>query len=112
MSFWTAMVWIVAIFAVAGLLRSRFKAKAGITEDYLGNQTLNRPDDAEHDADGDMREEAAQAEIAELKERIAVLERIATDANTAEARETARIASEIEALRTPELTTTPEEKAD
>ena len=112
MSFWAAMVWIVVIFVVAGLLRSRFNAKAGITEDYLGNQTLNRPDDAERDAERDMREEAAQAEIAELKERIAVLERIATDANTADARETARIASEIEALRTPELTPAPEEKAN
>jgi len=108
MSFWTAMVWIVAIFAIAGVLRSRFNAKAGITEDYMGNQTLSRSDDVERDA----REAAAQNEIAELKDRIAVLERIATDNNTSAARETARIASEIEALRTVETTTAPKEKAD
>ena len=97
MSFWTAIVCIVAIGAVASLLRSRINARAGITEDYLGNQTLARPDDAEIQA----REQAAQEEIAQLKERIAVLERIATDNNSADARERARIASEIEALRSP-----------
>ncbi|MEL6486507.1 MAG: hypothetical protein AAFQ13_05110 [Pseudomonadota bacterium] len=98
MSFWTAIVAIVAIGAIASILRSRYNAKAGITEDYMGNQTLTRPDDAEVQA----REQAAQEEIAQLKERIAVLERIATDNNSADARERARITSEIEALRSPD----------
>lgn len=98
MSFWTAIVWIVAIAAIASVLRSRFNAKAGITEDYMGNQTLARPEDPERD----QREKAAQAEISELKERIAVLERIATEKNSTQARETERIASEIEALRSSE----------
>ena len=43
--------------------------------------------------------EAARREVSELKERVKVLERIATDANSSDAREQARIAAEIEALR-------------
>ncbi len=41
----------------------------------------------------------AQREIEELRERIRVLERIATDGNSLDAQETKRIAAEIEALR-------------
>jgi hypothetical protein len=95
MSFWTAIVIIVAIGAVASVIRSRNNARAGITEDYMGNQTLGRGEDPERDA----REREAAEEIAALKKRIAVLERIATDANSTDARERERIASEIEALR-------------
>lgn len=95
MNIWTAIVIIVAIGAVTEVLRSRYNARAGITEDMLGNQTLGQAQDPEREA----REQAAQSEIAELKERIAVLERIATDHNSAEAREARRITSEIEALR-------------
>ena len=43
--------------------------------------------------------EAARRELADLKERVKVLERIATDSNSGDAREQARIAAEIEALR-------------
>lgn len=103
MSFWTAIVWIVAIGAIASVVRSRINARAGITEDYLGNQSLARPDDAEIKA----REQAAQEEIAQLKDRIAVLERIATDANSSGARASAQIASEIEALRSPDTGSQP-----
>ncbi|MBL8655819.1 MAG: hypothetical protein JNJ92_00495 [Altererythrobacter sp.] len=42
---------------------------------------------------------AARREIEELRERIKVLERIATDGNTPSANETRRISQEIEALR-------------
>ena len=45
------------------------------------------------------RDEAAEREIEELRERIAVLERIATDGHSVDARETRRIAEEIEQLR-------------
>lgn len=38
-------------------------------------------------------------EIEDLRERIKVLERIATDGNSLDAQETKRIAAEIEALR-------------
>ena len=103
MSFWTAIVCIVAIGAVASLLRSRINARAGITEDHLGNQSLARP----HDAEIEAREQAAQEEIAQLKDRIAVLERIATDANSTGARASAQIATEIEALRSPDAGSQP-----
>ena len=42
---------------------------------------------------------ALRHEVKELQERIRVLERIATDNNTATALETRRVADEIEALR-------------
>jgi hypothetical protein len=42
---------------------------------------------------------AEKREVEELRERIKVLERIATDGNSLDASETKRIAAEIEALR-------------
>lgn len=54
-----------------------------------------------HANDRALEEEnaAARQEIADLRERIRVLERIATDNNGSVAQETARIEREIEALR-------------
>ena len=47
-----------------------------------------------------MQDEAeTQAEIEALRERIRVLERIATDGNSLDARETQRLSAEIDALR-------------
>ncbi len=100
MSFWTAVVIIVLIGAVASVFKARYNAMHGITEDMMGNQTLNSPKEVD---------EAAQAEIAELKERIKVLERIATDNNSTDARERARITAEIEALRAPDPAPTSKE---
>ena len=94
MSFWSAIVLIVLIGAAASILRSRNNAQAGITEDMMGNQTItHRPDPAP------QSDPQAEREIAELKERIAVLERIAYDKNSVDARERARISAEIDALR-------------
>ena len=45
------------------------------------------------------REKQLEGEVTELRERIQVLERIATDANSSEAIEAKRIAAEIESLR-------------
>lgn len=45
------------------------------------------------------REAELETEIEQLRERIKVLERIATDANSADALETRRISAEIEKLR-------------
>ena len=47
----------------------------------------------------DGEKAAMRHEIEHLHERIRVLERIATDANTTQALETRRVADEIEALR-------------
>lgn len=88
MNLWTAIVVIVLIGAIANVLRARYSAMNGITEDEYGNQTLNQRSDP-----------AREREVEELRERIAVLERITTDANTPQARETRAISDEIDKLR-------------
>ncbi|AXK43162.1 MULTISPECIES: hypothetical protein [Erythrobacter] len=64
------------------------RARHGIVTDEYGNESRAASDDAE-----------TRREIEELRERIKVLERIATDSNSLDARKTKRIAAEIEALR-------------
>jgi hypothetical protein len=70
----TMVVAIIAIITIGKVVSSRHKARHGIIEDGDGNQTRISadPDSAR------MREE-----ISMLKERIQVLERIATDNNSA-----------------------------
>lgn len=84
------MVWGVVQFA---------KARAGIITDEDGNERLAPRDDGRSLAELDQ----ARRELADLRERVKVLERIATDGNTGDAREGARIAAEIEALRASSL---------
>ena len=94
MNLWTAIVIIVLIGAAASVLRSRYNAQHGITEDMMGNQTItHRPSDTP------SQDEDARREIETLKERIEVLERIAYDKNSVDAQERARISAEIESLR-------------
>ena len=88
MSMWTAIVVIVAISAFASVMRARYQARHGIVEDGhehgRGRQTaLSAPPNAE-----------LEREIADLRKRLAVLERIATDDRQSKA-----IAHEIEQLR-------------
>lgn len=83
MNFWTAVVVIVAIAALANVLRARYGARDGTTEDRQGSRQAGSRADA-----------ALEREVMELKERIAVLERIATDE-----RQSRAIADEIEQLR-------------
>lgn len=71
------------------------RARAGITKDMYGNETLAPRDDNRSPTELD----AARRELEDLRERVKVLERIATDANSGDAREQARISAEIEALR-------------
>lgn len=80
MSFWTAIVCIVLITAIAGVMRSR---KEGGEDQHLA--------DGERRALETERDEAKQ-ELDQLKERVKVLERIATDPAR-------RTAEEIEKLR-------------
>jgi hypothetical protein len=70
----TMVVAIIAIITIGKVLSSRYKARHGIIEDVNGNQQriAADPDSAK------MRDE-----ISMLKERIQVLERIATDGNNA-----------------------------
>ncbi|WP_285713275.1 hypothetical protein [Erythrobacter oryzae] len=92
MSSW-AIVALVAI-VIWGIVETA-RARAGIITDEDGNQKIAPRQEQGNSAELD----AARRELGELRERVKVLERIATDANTGEAREQARIAAEIEALR-------------
>ncbi|MXO94996.1 hypothetical protein GRI34_01020 [Erythrobacter aquimaris] len=84
-----AVVLIVMIVAVGKVMAAKYRAQAGIIQDKQGNQQwVGKNDDPE-----------AQREIENLRERIKVLERIATDGNSLDAKETRRISAEIEALR-------------
>lgn len=92
MSSWAIVALVgILIWGVVQLARAR----AGITTDAAGNQTRGTSEAGSSRAELD----AAQRELEALRERVKVLERIATEANTGEAREQARIAAEIEALR-------------
>ena len=89
MSWPLAVVFIVLIVAIGKVMAAKYRAQAGIVEDHRGNQQwVGKGDDAE-----------AKREIEDLRERIKVLERIATDGNSLDAAETKRIAAEIESLR-------------
>jgi uncharacterized protein YlxW (UPF0749 family) len=92
MSGWAIVVMVAIV--VWGIVQHA-KARAGIITDEYGNEKLAPRDDARSLAEL----EAARREVSELKERVKVLERIVTDSNTGDAREQARIAAEIEALR-------------
>ena len=81
MSFWTAVVIIVAIMAIANIWVAKYRA---LGRDGQPPQHVTRP----------PREAELEREVADLKKRLAVLERIATDDRQSKA-----IAHEIEALR-------------
>ncbi len=81
MAFWEAVVFIVAIGGIVSIVRAR----SGITVNRDRNEIIHRPDPEA----GRMKDE-----IVRLKERIAVLERLATDDNGARA-----LDREIEKLR-------------
>jgi hypothetical protein len=95
MSFWTAAVIIVAIWALVQIYTRRHDRDLGVTRDEDGNPVFAPRDDTRSAAEL----EVARRELADLKDRVKVLERITTDAHSGDAREQARIAAEIEALR-------------
>lgn len=91
MSFWTAIVIIVAISAIASVMRARHgvvRTGRGREEVYVGNR---------HD---DVENERLRGEVRQLKDRIAVLERIVTDGDRNRGLALER---EIEALRDKEV---------
>ena len=61
MSFWTAIVIIVALGVFADILKTRHRAQAGITRDWKGGEVV---------AAGNDR--ALEREVAELRERVPV----------------------------------------
>ena len=89
MSSW-AMVAVVAIivWGIVQLRKTRSSGENGIAAD----ESLR-----------DARDPDAEREIEQLRERIQVLERIATDGNSLDAQETRKIAAEIEALREKQI---------
>jgi hypothetical protein len=70
MNLWEMIVVVVII----GAFVKMYQARHGITQDLHGNQIISR-----NDPDADRLRE----EVRTLKERLAVLERIATDNNRA-----------------------------
>ena len=84
MNLWTAIVIIVAIIAVAEVMKAKHRARHGITTDMMGNEKPVAP----------PTNPALEREVEELRERVKVLERIAT-----EDRETKRLSAEIDSLR-------------
>lgn len=83
MTLWTAAVIIIAMICITEVIKAKHRARHGITTDVMGNETPIMRDDA-----------ALKREVEELRERVKVLERIAT-----EERETKRLSAEIESLR-------------
>jgi hypothetical protein len=83
MTFWTAIVIIIAIVCGTELIKSKHRAQHGILRDGAGNEKPAARIDAE-----------LQREVEQLRERVKVLERIAT-----EDRETKQLSAEIERLR-------------
>lgn len=86
MSFWTAIVAIVAIIVFANMRSARYRAGIGIPDPYKAS---GYPYPSEPAAGL-----ALEREVIELRKRIEVLERIITDE-----RDTRRLAQDIEALR-------------
>ena len=84
MSFWTAIVAIVALICVTELIKAKHRARHGITTDMMGNEKPLAP----------PTNPALEREVTELRERVKVLERIATDG-----RQTNLLSAEIESLR-------------
>jgi hypothetical protein len=99
MSFWTAAVIIVAIWGFVQIYTRRHDRELGVTRDEDGNPVFAPREDGRSPAEL----EAARRDVMELRERVKVLERIVTDGNSGDAREQARISTEIEALRGPSL---------
>lgn len=85
MSGWGVFIIIAAIVTVGWVLVERDRRKHGITRDWLGNENHHQPED-------DEEKLRLRSEVQELRERVKVLERIATDPAT-------RTAREIENLR-------------
>jgi len=77
-----AVVLIVMIIAITETQKAKHRARNGITMDWLGGERLS------------SRETELAKEVEELRERVKVLERIAT-----EERETKQLSAEIERLR-------------
>lgn len=82
-----AVVAIIIIVTIGRVLRSKYRAEHGILEDHKGNAIGSQ---TRHDPEADRLRD----EVKYLKERVAVLEKIATDDRGAR-----ELENEIEKLR-------------
>lgn len=90
MSAWaTVAIIAIIVWGVVQLSKARHRSDRDIVVDERGNESI-----ADSGTDAETNKE-----IDDLRERIKVLERIATDGNSLDTQETKRIAAEIEALR-------------
>lgn len=101
MSFWTAVVVIVAIVAFANIRIAKLHAQGDRSRRHFGpfarfNEDHAAPQDRALET---PREHELEREVEQLRDRIHVLERIATDANSLGGQHSRSIAAEIEALR-------------
>lgn len=94
MSFWTAMVIIAAIWGLVTVIRGHPRSALGHDPDEDGNLIGNRRTVDDRQTEGELK-----TEIMRLRERLEVLERITTDANSGEVRERRRLEAEIDSLR-------------
>ena len=87
MSFWTFVFLIVIAGIAYDVWKKKHDAAQGLTRDWRGNpQPLDQRDE--------RREAELENEVRQLRDQIAVLERIATDERGAK-----RLSAEIDALR-------------
>ena len=92
----TAGIWAIAVVLIVALIcltevqKAKHRARHGITKDWLGSELP--PDHPSRLPPSRVVELSKQVE--ELRERVKVLERIATDG-----RETRQLSAEIESLR-------------
>lgn len=83
----TAVIWAIAVVIIVAIIgytevqKAKHRARHGITTDVMGNEKPVLPDEVKR-------------EVEELRERVKVLERIATDDP-----ESRRLSAEIESLR-------------
>ena len=86
MSWPFAVVLIIAIIGLTDVFKAKYRARHGIGLDWLGAEKPIETNDP-----------ALKREVEELRERVKVLERIAT-----EDRETKLLSAEIDKLRDPQ----------
>ena len=84
MSWWTAIMVIAIVAIVADVWKAKHRARHGIVADENGRESLPPA----------PTNPALEREVEELRERVKVLERIATEDT-----ETKRLSAEIEGLR-------------
>lgn len=99
MSFGSALVAIVAILAFTAIRIARYHANGGSDHPEHWREHHRALRRGRGPALPSPREEELTREVEELHQRIAVLERIATDANSSSSARVQAISDEIEALR-------------